>query len=79
MLEQALVFIEKNGQDFEGLFRIPGIVSDVQHLREQMEQPFTPHFDQVSLPTVCGAIKTFFRELPEPLLPFDEMVAVASM
>ena len=45
-----------------------------------------PNFDSLEIQnkhhTICGIIKLFVRELPEPLLTFekfDDFVAVASM
>eukprot|EP00698_Gefionella_okellyi_P016556 TRINITY_DN4746_c0_g1_i1.p1 TRINITY_DN4746_c0_g1~~TRINITY_DN4746_c0_g1_i1.p1 ORF type:complete len:737 (-),score=175.14 TRINITY_DN4746_c0_g1_i1:35-2245(-) len=57
----------------EGIFRVPGEVTDVNWLRDQ----FNEDEDGFEIPagthifTVASLLKKFFHDLPEPLLSFD--------
>nr|XP_023679492.1 rho GTPase-activating protein 28-like [Paramormyrops kingsleyae] len=68
---QLLSKLEQTGLQTEGILRIPGSVSRVKHLRQQLEASFyEDRFDweQVRQNDAAGLLKTFIRELPSPLL-----------
>ncbi|XP_020903374.1 rho GTPase-activating protein 12 [Exaiptasia diaphana] len=66
--------IEQRGLTFDGLYRVCGNVSLVQRIRisTDQEEPIqlgVKPFDDVH--ALTGSLKLYFRELPEPLVPFD--------
>ncbi|XP_068023284.1 rho GTPase-activating protein 27 isoform X2 [Melanerpes formicivorus] len=71
---QCIQTVERRGLDIDGLYRVSGNLATVQRLRYKVE-----HDEQLDLDdgrwedihVVTGALKLFFRELPEPLVPFS--------
>ncbi|XP_072568461.1 rho GTPase-activating protein 18-like isoform X3 [Paramormyrops kingsleyae] len=71
VFRKLLSKLEQTGLQTEGILRIPGSVSRVKHLRQQLEASFyEDRFDweQVRQNDAAGLLKTFIRELPSPLL-----------
>ncbi|XP_041029393.1 rho GTPase-activating protein 15-like isoform X3 [Carcharodon carcharias] len=66
--------VEKRGLDIDGLYRVSGNLAIIQKLRftvnhdENVKLEEGP-WDDVHV--ITGALKLFFRELPEPLFPFS--------
>ncbi|CAB4011954.1 rho GTPase-activating 9 isoform X2 [Paramuricea clavata] len=66
--------IENKGLDFDGLYRVSGNVSSMQQLRITVDQEENVKFGERPFDDVhvlSGTLKLYFRELPEPLIPFD--------
>lgn len=62
---------EKNCLGLEGIFRISGTASEMQSLRQSYDTGVTPDLSSISNShSVSGLMKSFFRELPEPLFTF---------
>lgn len=56
----------------EGLFRIPGSSSKVKKLKNGFDAGIVNLQEQVNDPhSVAGTLKSYLRELPEPLLTFS--------
>lgn len=75
-------FLYRNGLGVEGIFRVPGHHSEVETIQKSIEKGAS-----VELKTVhdtAGALKKFFRELKEPIIPkthsksFTEVCALES-
>lgn len=60
--------IENKGLDMDGIYRISGNLAEVQKVRIQVDQGKL-NFKDFDIHVLCGAFKTFFRELEEPLIP----------
>ncbi|XP_067869313.1 rho GTPase-activating protein 27-like isoform X2 [Heterodontus francisci] len=66
--------VEKRGLDIDGLYRVSGNLAIIQKLRFKVN-----HDENVNLEdgpwddvhVITGALKLFFRELAEPLFPFN--------
>lgn len=68
----AIEYIEKNGTEVVGVFRLSGPVSEVQALRKAWAAGASYDLSQVTdISSVTSALKGYFRDLPEPLLTFD--------
>jgi len=71
-VEKALWFIYDNGLKSEGIFRISGRSTQVDRLKDSLNQGgkvfFSPTMDIHSIATL---VKLWFRELPEPLFTWD--------
>ncbi|XP_074514134.1 rho GTPase-activating protein 15 isoform X1 [Sebastes fasciatus] len=65
--------IEKRGLEVDGIYRVSGNLATVQKLRfivDQEEDLDLDHSQWEDIHVITGALKMFFRELPEPLFPF---------
>ncbi|XP_061575370.1 rho GTPase-activating protein 35 [Cololabis saira] len=72
-IEKCIRFIETTGISTEGIYRVSGNKSEMESLQRQFDQDH--HLDLVekdfSINTVAGAMKAFFSELPDPLVPYS--------
>ncbi|XP_041703614.1 rho GTPase-activating protein 22 isoform X2 [Coregonus clupeaformis] len=72
LVEQCVDFIRERGLDEEGLFRMPGQANLVKDLQEAFDCGDKPLFDSnTDVHTVASLLKLYFRELPEPVVPFS--------
>jgi len=68
VIESCIAFLLENVEE-EGLFRIPGSTSEVKRLKSGFETGIFDLTDRVRDPhAVAGTLKSYLRELPEPLL-----------
>ncbi|KAK9396709.1 rho GTPase-activating protein 27 [Crotalus adamanteus] len=82
-VRQCIATVEKRGLDVDGLYRISGNLATIQKLRYKVDHD--EHLDLDGgrwddVHVITGALKLFFRELPEPLFPFsyfDRLIAAA--
>ncbi|XP_059012657.1 rho GTPase-activating protein 4 isoform X2 [Mustela lutreola] len=85
VVESCIRFINLNGLQHEGIFRVSGAqprVSEIRDAFERGEDPLvegcTPH----DLDAVAGVLKLYFRSLDPPLFPpdlFGELLASAEL
>ncbi|XP_018591076.1 rho GTPase-activating protein 15 isoform X1 [Scleropages formosus] len=69
----CLEAVEKRGLEADGIYRVSGNLASIQKLRFLVDQEEELNLDDSQwedIHVVTGALKMFFRELPEPLLPF---------
>ncbi|XP_036401367.1 rho GTPase-activating protein 15 [Megalops cyprinoides] len=65
--------VEKRGLEADGIYRVSGNLATIQKLRFLVDQEDELDLDDSQwedVHVVTGALKMFFRELPEPLFPF---------
>ncbi|KAL1267857.1 hypothetical protein QQF64_033220, partial [Cirrhinus molitorella] len=65
--------VEKRGLDADGIYRVSGNLAVIQKLRflvDQEEELDLGDSQWEDIHVITGALKMFFRELPEPLFPF---------
>ncbi|KAL7866131.1 hypothetical protein SRHO_G00113780 [Serrasalmus rhombeus] len=65
--------VEKRGLEADGIYRVSGNLSTIQKLRFLVDQEEELNLDDSQwedIHVITGALKMFFRELPEPLFPF---------
>uniref|UniRef100_A0A670ZPJ0 Rho GTPase activating protein 27 n=1 Tax=Pseudonaja textilis TaxID=8673 RepID=A0A670ZPJ0_PSETE len=82
-VRQCIATVEKRGLDIDGLYRISGNLATIQNLRFRVDHDEyldldSGQWDDVHV--ITGALKLFFRELPEPLFPFgffNRLIAAA--
>lgn len=55
----------------EGLFRIPGSTSKVRKLKFAFDSDNVDFEEYRDTHTIAGTLKSYLRELPEPLLTFN--------
>ncbi|XP_011606695.2 rho GTPase-activating protein 35 [Takifugu rubripes] len=72
-IEKCIRFIETTGLNTEGIYRVSGNKAEMESMQRQFEQDH--NLDLVekdfTMNTVAGAMKAFFSELPEPLVPYN--------
>uniref|UniRef100_A0A6I8P4V1 Rho GTPase activating protein 27 n=2 Tax=Ornithorhynchus anatinus TaxID=9258 RepID=A0A6I8P4V1_ORNAN len=73
-VQQCIQAVEARGLDIDGLYRISGNLATIQKLRYRVDHE--EHLDLQDgrwedVHILTGALKLFFRELPEPLFPFS--------
>ncbi|KAB0365645.1 hypothetical protein FD754_009801 [Muntiacus muntjak] len=73
-VQQSIRAVEARGLDIDGLYRISGNLATIQKLRHRVDHD--EHLDLEDgrwedVHVITGALKLFFRELPEPLFPFS--------
>lgn len=85
-IKQLIDYIEKNYLENEGLFRVPGHTKGMEDMAEKLNTSEIVDLDQIELVnkphTLCGVLKKYARELPQPLLTFelyDDFIAVAKL
>jgi hypothetical protein len=69
-VQEIIEEIELKGLDMDGIYRISGNLAEVQKVRHQVDHG-KHSFKDFDIHVLCGALKTFFRELEEPLIPFN--------
>ncbi|XP_034045694.1 rho GTPase-activating protein 27 isoform X2 [Thalassophryne amazonica] len=84
-VEKCIRVVERRGLDVDGIYRVSGNLAVIQKLRHKAD-----HEEQLDLEdgqweeihVITGALKLFFRELPEPLFPFssfDKFIAAIQL
>lgn len=73
-IEQLITKIEIHGLYAEGLYRKSGVNSKIKELKAKMsENPSNTEmdFDSYNVHVLTNVLKSFLREMPEPLLTYD--------
>ncbi|XP_026872723.1 rho GTPase-activating protein 15 [Electrophorus electricus] len=72
-VQMCIKEVEKRGLEVDGIYRVSGNLATVQKLRfivDQEEELNLGDSQWEDIHVITGALKMFFRELPEPLFPF---------
>ncbi|XP_062456685.1 rho GTPase-activating protein 35 [Rhea pennata] len=71
-IERCIEYIEAMGLSTEGIYRVSGNKSEMESLQRQFDQDHGLDLAEkdFTVNTVAGAMKSFFSELPEPLVPY---------
>ncbi|XP_034564683.1 rho GTPase-activating protein 27 isoform X2 [Notolabrus celidotus] len=72
-VEKCIKAVERRGLDIDGLYRVSGNLAVIQKLRYKADHEELDLEDGLweDVHVITGALKLFFRELPEPLFPFS--------
>ncbi|XP_070489965.1 unconventional myosin-IXb-like isoform X3 [Chironomus tepperi] len=72
-IDQLITKIEMHGLYAEGLYRKSGVSSKIKELQRKMNEPANEEIDyeHYNVHVLTNVLKTFLRDLPEPLLTFD--------
>eukprot|EP00736_Rhodelphis_marinus_P009189 Rmarinus@m.6418 len=68
----CLACLEQNGLDEEGLFRLSGSRATVNELVHQFDTEGAVSLNGIDVHAVAGVYKQYLRDLPEPLIPYEE-------
>ncbi|XP_051961559.1 SLIT-ROBO Rho GTPase-activating protein 3-like isoform X1 [Xyrauchen texanus] len=70
VVESCIRFINLHGLHHEGIFRVPGSQTEVNHIRNAFERGEDPLTDsECDIDSVAGVLKLYFRGLEKPLFP----------
>ncbi|XP_030629114.1 rho GTPase-activating protein 5 [Chanos chanos] len=83
-IEKCVEYIERTGLTAEGLYRVSGNKTDQDNIQKQFDQDHSVDFlaMDVAVNAVAGALKAFFADLPDPLIPYNlhpELVEAAKI
>uniref|UniRef100_A0A3Q3J238 Rho GTPase-activating protein 35 n=1 Tax=Monopterus albus TaxID=43700 RepID=A0A3Q3J238_MONAL len=72
-IEKCIRFIETTGLNTEGIYRVCGNKAEMESMQRQFDQDHNLDLMEkdFTINTVAGAMKAFFSELPEPLVPYS--------
>ncbi|XP_029417700.1 rho GTPase-activating protein 4 isoform X5 [Nannospalax galili] len=85
VVESCIRFINLNGLQHEGIFRVSGAQARISEIREAFERgedPLVEGCTSHDLDSVAGVLKLYFRSLEPPLFPldlFNELLASAEL
>eukprot|EP01119_Soliformovum_irregulare_P020229 TRINITY_DN6519_c0_g1_i1.p1 TRINITY_DN6519_c0_g1~~TRINITY_DN6519_c0_g1_i1.p1 ORF type:complete len:626 (+),score=172.26 TRINITY_DN6519_c0_g1_i1:122-1999(+) len=72
IIQKSVDYIEKLALDTEGIFRMSGSAAEIAALKKQYDDGEEPIFGAIQDPhVVCGLLKLYLRELPDPLFPYS--------
>lgn len=74
VIRKCVQKIKDIGLQHQGLFRKPGKMSLIEKLKESFDRGERDALEKEELAdvhSVCSLLKRFFRDLPEPLIPFS--------
>uniref|UniRef100_A0A8B9GPY6 Rho GTPase activating protein 27, like n=1 Tax=Astyanax mexicanus TaxID=7994 RepID=A0A8B9GPY6_ASTMX len=80
-VEKCIKAVERRGLNIDGIYRVSGNLAVIQKLRYKADHEEDLDLDDgqwEEIHVITGALKLFFRELPEPLFPysfFDKFIA----
>ncbi|XP_036423256.1 rho GTPase-activating protein 12 isoform X2 [Colossoma macropomum] len=80
-VEKCIKAVERRGLNVDGIYRVSGNLAVIQKLRHKADHEEDLDLDDgqwEEIHVITGALKLFFRELPEPLFPysfFDKFIA----
>ncbi|XP_069774096.1 rho GTPase-activating protein 25-like isoform X2 [Narcine bancroftii] len=73
IVEKCADFMREHGLKEEGIFRLPGQDNLVKELRNAFDAGERPSFNRdTDVHTVASLFKLYFRELPEPVIPWSQ-------
>ncbi|KAJ0063206.1 hypothetical protein NL108_013376, partial [Boleophthalmus pectinirostris] len=83
-IEKCVDYIEKTGLTTEGLYRVSGNKTDQDNIQKLFDQDHSIDFValDVAINAAAGALKAFFADLPDPLIPYSlhpELVEAAKI
>jgi len=72
IMQQCIDYITQNALQTEGIFRLSGSASEIEMYKNSFNRGEEVDLNQCSTcHVVCGLLKLYLRELPEPLLTYD--------
>ncbi|XP_078287188.1 rho GTPase-activating protein 35 [Rhinoraja longicauda] len=80
-IEKCIDFIDSTGLGTEGLYRVSGNKSEMESLQRQFDHDHSLVLQEkdYAVNTIAGAMKSFFSELPEPLVPYNAQVELVDV
>ncbi|XP_008193404.1 ralA-binding protein 1 isoform X2 [Tribolium castaneum] len=73
-IRECIDYVETVGMSFEGIYKISGTKSKVLQIRKMYNQRGNINLNDYDPPTVTSLVKTYLRDLPEPLFTNDLLI-----
>ncbi|XP_046350266.2 ralA-binding protein 1-like isoform X1 [Haliotis rufescens] len=73
IFRECVDYIEEHGLSCEGIYRISGVKSKVQHLKDCYNKGVPAYLQEHEPNVVASLLKQFLRDLPEPVLTTASM------
>ncbi|KAA0711269.1 Rho GTPase-activating protein 5 [Triplophysa tibetana] len=72
-IEKCVEYIERTGLTTQGLYRVSGNKTDQDNIQKQFDQDHSIDLFvmDVAVNAAAGALKAFFADLPDPLIPYS--------
>ncbi|XP_064633160.1 rho GTPase-activating protein 24-like [Lineus longissimus] len=73
VVEDCVNYLTAHGMDVEGIFRLPGLSKTIKKLKLDYDMAVDIDLtrDEVDVNSIASLLKLYFRELPEPVIPFQ--------
>ncbi|KAM9307344.1 breakpoint cluster region protein-like [Pholidichthys leucotaenia] len=74
IVRQCLEEIERRGMEEVGIYRVSGVATDIQALKNAFDtnnKDVSVMMSEMDVNAIAGTLKLYFRELPEPLFTDD--------
>lgn len=71
LVEDLMTLIEMKGLYTEGLYRKSGTTSKINEVKMKLDRGEVVDYDAYSIHVLSAVLKSFFREMPEPLMTFE--------
>ncbi|XP_020281938.1 ralA-binding protein 1 isoform X2 [Pseudomyrmex gracilis] len=68
-------YVEEHGMNVDGLYKVPGVKSKVQHLKKLYNHRESVNISEFEPTVATSLLILFLRELPEPVLESSEMIS----
>ncbi|KAG6795156.1 ralA-binding protein 1 [Apis mellifera caucasica] len=75
VVRDCIDFTEEHGMNIEGLYKVPGVKSKVQHLKKLYNHREFVNLSEFEPTVATSLLILFLRELPEPVLESSEMIS----
>lgn len=82
VVEQCINEVEGRGLTEVGIYRIAGAMSEINSLKEAFNRGQSPINSSTDIYAVCDVIKSYFRTLPDPVIPssmYFDFIATAKI
>ncbi|XP_066247082.1 ralA-binding protein 1 [Euwallacea similis] len=73
-IRECIDFVEMEGLNFEYVYKTSGNKTKVHHIRKMYNSRQTVALKDYDIPTVTSVLKTFLRDLPEPIFTNDLLI-----
>ncbi|XP_045220342.2 breakpoint cluster region protein-like [Macaca fascicularis] len=70
VVRQCVEELERRGMEEVGIYRVPGVATDIQALKAAFDvnnKDVSVMMSEMDMNAIAGTLKLYFRELPEPL------------
>ncbi|XP_011645473.1 ralA-binding protein 1 [Pogonomyrmex barbatus] len=75
VVRDCIDYVEEHGMNVEGLYKVPGVKSKVQHLKKLYNNREPVNISEFEPTVATSLLILFLRELPEPVLENSETIS----